>query len=1359
MKSPICKLQSMKAGIPGACGLLLLTIIIPLAASVATAASDDRYTLQIDLPPQVIGEVTVNDTLPAGLIYEPESLTVSGAATDPTIAVSSPDDGSKPVTVTWAFGQVNNTANQDLTISFRAVVADIPSNREGAVLAPGRARLSWKDSAGADHTVADESKSVKVVEPDLEIERSFDPPSVWRNDEVNCLLLVRHAFGSTADAFGADILECLPRGLSYVPGSAEIVNGPAGEMDDSNPQELRWHFPNLDRSWSGDQKMRLGYRARIDGQVMANDSLSCNATLSWASAPEDSPDARHYARKSEGGVMMMPKQPDLKISLADNPDPVRPGDVLNYTLSYLNRGGAALGIVIEANFDSDVELLSADPAPDAGESNRYRWTLGELAKNESGTIRVSVRTSASLSDGSTISTSARISSDEGSSSQVTAGTKISQTAPSLFIEKTASNLLMMPGSTLNYTIVYENKGAFDVHNVTVTDIVDSNLLFDPDDATPRPSEAWIDGEGTHLLWNASALGSRALASGEGGTIKFKVTLPMEPAHSSLETVTNRYKIDCEEAEGSFNTLDTFVVHSLFIKKKAERQTYLPGETINYTIAYGNGAPITAENVTIYDVLPPIDDNNSLYVEYNGADPAPTAINGRVLFWNIGTLSPGEIGTIHLFARILENCSLLTFRGSGSVSGNGYVFFRQRLSTPENRLTNYANITGYYGGYWDPKSNRWIYGIPEPTHNTSATITFFGNEVKTTGHGSGSYQREEETLLQNKNKSIMVKTSLTEKYSPTKFALQNGRSIDYNSKWSEAQEAKNHITGASIDESYRYANFIERDSTIFLDKNGSTLTSQTSFEGAGHVGVLKKACDREDPFEFESLRKPLIYESEEDYLGRFTVYNYVDEYGRSVITGRNASGTGFVSSDKRIGHSQRSFESGTGAYSAEDRLETQTNYIARNISVVHQPVSYAYTPDVRVTLSEKWEAGMWSRSGKLHPKGFSSENSEPASFIGELFSEADYLKENAVALGLSEMDTEAEFSGMAQFTAAKRTDSNRSTDELALYDEYIGKYRISRKTVISGVARYDVPHLNVSKVGRAEPLGGTFVNYVITVENDGNRALGPVYVLDLFPPGTVYAYSSLRPSDLGPNSALWTLTHLGIGESTRIDLKLNRTCETDSVVNRVEARGGYDGKWAEAENYSVVQISWLTCCPPQLYAAKESYVDPRDDTLVHNRIILENRQKETMVATVIEDLAGQMILLNSSVQPSDYNTEGEVVWKIIDLEPGQTRTIDYLTRSLESGTFVDTAHVVAHYLNGNEAASLDIQSEVRIGGDLHHMINGWYPPSCFGLNCTQQGFGDEWMPCYTCTAQEPETPASPCASCPLPTESTEGYEIP
>ena len=75
---------------------------------------------------------------------------------------------------------------------------------------------------------------------------------------------------------------------------------------------------------------------------------------------------------------------------------------------------------------------------------------------------------------------------------------------------------------------------------------------------------------------------------------------------------------------------------------------------------------------------------------------------------------------------------------------------------------------------------------------------------------------------SKDKTIQMKTSLKERYRASSFSLPRGSSINYDSKWSEVQSAKNRVTGASMIERYMYASRIDRNSTLSLDKNGSTL---------------------------------------------------------------------------------------------------------------------------------------------------------------------------------------------------------------------------------------------------------------------------------------------------------------------------------------------------------------------------------------------------------------------------------------------------------------------------------------------------------------------------------------------------------
>jgi uncharacterized repeat protein (TIGR01451 family) len=1338
-------------------GCLLILLFLTTSISVSFGSPDaprDTYSLKLDLPSEVVYDLTVVDTLPQGLIYDPASLTISGAATTAEEKISGQSDGIGPVTLYWSLGQVDNSANEDVRIEFKAMVADVAGNRKGAMLGPGEVKLYWKDAEGKDHESVAKCKSIKIVEPDLDISRSFEPSSGWRDDVVSCTLSLRHAVDSTADAFDINVLESLPNGLSYVPGSLQMVNGPAGEMNESHSEMLGWHFPAIDRSWSGDQKILLMYRAIIGRHVLPGESLTCNATLDWSSAPDESPQARRYEKNSEGMPMLTPRSPDLRITLADNPDPVRPGGVLNYTIGCVNKGGCAIGTTIEANYDANLEFLSSTPAPDEGTDNR--WTVGDFGKNESAVIRITARTSPSIKDGSFFSSSASISSDDGASAQATATTRVSTTAPMLSIEKTASAPVITPGSTLNYVISFSNLGDRNAGNVTVTDIVDPHLLFDPALCTPPPSENWTDSEGTHLKWNATTLDSQSFAPGDSGRIEFMVSMPSEPQHPQFDIVVNRYKIDSDESEGSFNSLETFVVHSLYIRKQADKETFTPGETINYTIVYGNELAVEAKNAVIYDVLPHeegqgSENNDSAYVEFLEADPQPTSVSGNVLVWDRGTIDPKGSGTIHLYVKIKENLSLLNFMSSETVSGYGFVRLNQKFNTESapKSLTNYVNITAYYLGL-------------QRNDSGTSTVRLPGTAVTIEGHGSGSYRREDEALMLMKNKSIQVKTSLSEVYNPTSFSLPNGRTLSYNSRWFEAQQGKNRITGATINERYMYATSIDRESIISLDKNGSTLYSGTSFQGAGHIGVLKK------PDTEERFKGTPTYESREDYLGNFTVSTNVDEYGKNLAGNRTVSGTGMASSDRRISNKQRSYESGTGTYRAEEITDTLSNYMAKNLSVVHGPVSYAYTPDVRLNLSHKWKEGMWTRSGSLSPKGMNS--SVPVSFISEEYSDADFLNMSTVASGINEMNTEAEFSGRAEFKAAKES-ANGSGENVALYDEYIGKYRLSRKTLITGVARFDTPHLSISKAGKMEPptntaggyAGGGTVSYTIAVENDGNRALGPVYVTDLFPPGTKYVSSSYRPTEIGGDHARWKLLSLGIGESVQIELKLKAKEGVEGLVNRVQADGAYTDQWVSAHNFSVIQINFQSCCPAQMLVTKRGNVDTNDAKLIHYNITLQNLREETIVATIDDQLPQGMEFIGSSASPSNVSsTSNTIRWNLIEIRPGENRTIDYRCRALWGGIFENLAHVEAFSLDGADLTSTDVISSVFVEGEGYRSWSTWQPPACFGLNCTQQGFENDWMACVSCNSQEPETESQVGQTCPACSEGSgygEGYEIP
>jgi uncharacterized repeat protein (TIGR01451 family) len=145
------------------------------------------------------------------------------------------------------------------------------------------------------------------------------------------------------------------------------------------------------------------------------------------------------------------------------------------------------------------------------------------------------------------------------------------------------------------------------------------------------------------------------------------------------------------------------------------------------------------------------------------------------------------------------------------------------------------------------------------------------------------------------------------------------------------------------------------------------------------------------------------------------------------------------------------------------------------------------------------------------------------------------------------------------------------------ESIIGDFLVNRKVLLAGVSLYSEPHLNVTKRGW---LQDDVAAYTITIINDGNMALSPVLVNDSFPTGARFLNSTLMPSRQDLNGTSWTLPYLSVGESVRIDINLDvKRCEPN-FINLVEAAGNSSSGLVVARNQSIIDRSWLGCCPQE-----------------------------------------------------------------------------------------------------------------------------------------------------------------------------------
>ncbi|HPT19262.1 MAG TPA: PKD domain-containing protein [Methanothrix sp.] len=443
-------------------------------------------------------------------------------------------------------------------------------------------------------------------------------------------------------------------------------------------------------------------------------------------------------------------------------------------------------------------------------------------------------------------------------------------------------------------------------------------------------------------------------------------------------------------EGSYR-LTWINCDQMEFNKTASPSIVAPGGTITYTITYRNRG-ISMKDVVITEHYPP-------GVTFLSASPPPD--EGTDNRWTIGDLPAGASGTITIEVRAPDEAKIKFFMEQ-SAKGLGFVRTYKDMNTGREPkvLTNQVSMTA--------QGMAGQFAVSRVTISGEA-----GTKLSMRESGSGSYAREEELRYLRENRSIKDFSNLSASYQATKFLLPGNGSINYASKWTDREKARNYVTAESVEESYRYATKIQKESRIELDRNGTNMTTDSQFEGMRHAGYLKASKPDEKGHVF-----PLM-EMSSDYAGSFRV---------------------------------------------KERLGT--------------------------------------------------------------------------------------------------TYSNRSN-------------------AITTVKHYEMPHITIYQRSEIDNTDENNINYTISILNDGNRTLGPIYLMDLFPAGMSFFDASAHPSEemlLDADHANWTFTSLPIGRSLTLYLRLMRYVVLETPVNWVFVKAGHDGTWLTANNSTISNFNWLSSMP-------------------------------------------------------------------------------------------------------------------------------------------------------------------------------------
>ncbi|MEW5767040.1 MAG: hypothetical protein AB1797_05345, partial [bacterium] len=586
-----------------------------------------------------------------------------------TFSWAEPDPDAGSDNRWWTFSNLSPGASQTITI--RLAVTSPLAN--GTVL------------TNSASVVSDETPTpVKVTEtttvgsaPKLSITKTDSPDPVQAGSDLTYTLTVTNSGNAVAN--NLVITETYDANTTF--SSAD----PAPDAGSGN---RRWTFSSLSPGASQTITIRLAVASPLaNGTVLTN---------SASVVSDETPTPEKVTETTTVG-----SAPKLSITKTDSPDLVQAGSDLTYTLTVTNSGNAvANNVVITETYDANTTFSLAEPAPDAGSGNRW-WTFSSLSPVASQTITIWLAVASPLANGTVLTNSASVVSDETPTPEKVTETTMVTSAPIISITKTDSSDLVEAGADLTYTLTVTNSGNAVANNMVITETYDANTTFSwakPDPDTGSGNRRWTF---SHLSPGAS----------QTITVRLAVASPL----ANGTVLTNLASVVSDETPTPEKVTETTTVGSapkLSITKTDSPDLVQAGSDLTYTLTVTNSGNAVANNVVITETY---DDNTT----FSWAEPAPDAGSGN-RWWTFSSLSPVASQTITVRLAVTSPLA------NGTVLTNLASVVSDETPTPE-KVTETTTVES------KPVISITKYDLPDPIQAGSdltytLTVTNSGNAV-------------------------------------------------------------------------------------------------------------------------------------------------------------------------------------------------------------------------------------------------------------------------------------------------------------------------------------------------------------------------------------------------------------------------------------------------------------------------------------------------------------------------------------------------------------------------------------------------------------------------------------------------------
>jgi uncharacterized repeat protein (TIGR01451 family) len=533
--------------------------------------------------------------------------------------------------ITWVRDELAAGANELVT-----VVVDIAPQQ------PDHSTLTWPAAVAAGNApvVSAEASTTVLSKPVLRLTKSSKPDkSVDAGQPVEYIIDYRN--DGSGPAVNAVLTDLLPSGTTI----ASIENG---GIYDPTAETVTWNLGNISSGTSGQVKLRVLVPINTPDQSLLVNTASIDAD-----------NASPVMAVSSLPVSSKPLLTLTKTGPANSPA----GSVLSYILSFENHGNApATGAVLTDRLPDHTRVLYVS---DGGmvSGRTVSWDLGDIKPFEPGSVVVTLQIDAPIPNGTLLTNSADLTADQIASVSRDWITTVTSSAV-LDLNLVAQKQVLAGGQVL-YLLEYRNTGTDSATNVVLTNTLPEHVSL-----AGQTGGGIYDSVARTVTWN---LGS--LAAGATGSVSLLVNVDVPLPNQTV--LTNTAVLDSDQTGPVIRSSDTVVESApilTLVKRSRPADLVQAGERVVYTIEFGNSGTADALDVGLTDTLP-----SGMQISYISSGGVYDPATGKVV-WNIGTLAPGQSGSVTLRVLVpLDTADDTLLRNSAEIAASNAPV--SQVSTP------------------------------------------------------------------------------------------------------------------------------------------------------------------------------------------------------------------------------------------------------------------------------------------------------------------------------------------------------------------------------------------------------------------------------------------------------------------------------------------------------------------------------------------------------------------------------------------------------------------------------------------------------------------------------------------------------